>query len=93
MGMFQLAKVRLGATWLLLEDLKGESRRAASLLQSNALLEVLLSESRRKDLGAEMRASLGTAICAAKFEEDTRLPFWPLCRVRKSRASGKRKMR
>ena len=70
MGTFQIAKARIGASRLLLDDLKGESRRTASLLQSNALLEVLLCESRGKDLGAEMRASLGTAICAAKFEED-----------------------
>ena len=54
----------------MLQDLRGQDHATVSLLQSNALIELLRSEAARKHLDSEQRASLSTQMLSVDFPED-----------------------
>ena len=70
MSVFQRARARIGAARLMLQDLRGQDHATVSLLQSNALIELLRSEAARQHLDAEQRASLSTQMLSVDFPEE-----------------------
>ena len=81
MSVFQQARARIGTARLVLASVRTQDHATVSLLQSNALIELLLrSEAVGKALNSDQWASLLTQLWNVDFLEDDRSAIFALAR-------------